>query len=70
MEQPSGHRPGDIILEHFVPHLTGADRELARTRLQGLARLMLKVAMREVREERGQGDSLESASRDRIELTP
>ena len=70
MEQPSDHRPGDIILEHFVPHLNDEDRELARERLQHFAGWLVGIAMRQAREEMGMRDSRESDSIGTIEMTP
>ena len=70
MEKQPGNRPGDAILDHFVPHLAGADRELARERLQGLAKLMLDVAIRKVREDVQERDSRESDSIGKIQPTP
>ena len=64
------HRPGDHILDHYVPHLTGADRELARERLQELANIMLCVAMRKVDEDMHMRDSRESDSSGRIQPLP
>lgn len=63
-------QPGDDILDRYVPHLSGSDRELARERLQKLARLLVRIAMRQVREEREGIDSRESDSRGRIPPTP
>lgn len=63
-------RPGDDILDRYVPHLTAADRELARERLQKLARLLVKIAARQVREEREAQDSRESPSGGKIPATP
>ena len=62
MEPQPAPRPGDQILDRYVPHLTGADRELARERLQGLAKLLLRIAMRQVREEMQATDSRDSDS--------
>ena len=45
------NRPGDYIINKYMPDCSDADREMARTRLQGLAALLLKIAIREVREE-------------------
>ena len=70
MSDTSEHRPGDIILDHFVPHLEGADRELARERLQEFAGWLVRIAMRQAREEMHRRDSLESDSIDRIQPTP
>ena len=70
MEQHPERRPGDVILDRHVPHLTGVDRELARARLQGLAKIMLTIAMRKVDEDMQVQDSRESDSRGRIQPTP
>ena len=70
MSEVPEHRPGDIILDHFVPHLDGADRELARERLQQFAGWLVGIAMRQAREEMQRRDSRESDSLDTIESTP
>ena len=70
MKPKPDHRPGDYILDRYVPHLSGADRELARERLQGLAKLLLRIAMREVREEMRAADSHDSGSGRIISSTP
>lgn len=70
MTEGPKHRPGDIILDQFVPHLKGADRELARERLQQYAAWLVKVAMRQAREEMHGCDSRESDSLDTIQPTP
>jgi len=62
--------PGDIILDHFVPHLESADRELARERLQEFAGWLVRIAMRQAREEMHRRDSRDSDSIDRIQPTP
>jgi hypothetical protein len=70
MEPRPERRPGDDILDRYVPHLTGVDRELARERLQGLAKIMLTIAMRKVDEDIQEQDSHESDSCGRIQSTP
>lgn len=70
MEKQPGHRPGDIILDHFVPHLEGADRELARARLQNFAGWLVRIAMRQAREEMQLRDSRDSETLGTIESTP
>lgn len=70
MEPRPERCPGDDILDRHVSHLTGADRELARERLQGLAKIMLTIAMRKVDEDMQVRDSRESDSRGRIQPTP
>ena len=70
MEKQPDHRPGDVILDHFVPHLDAADREIARERLQQFAAWLVRIAMRQAREEMQRRDSRESDSLDTIESTP
>jgi len=70
MERKPGHRPGDIILDHFVPHLDDADRELARQRLQQLACWLVQIAMRQAREEMHMLDSRETDALASIEPIP
>ena len=70
MESRPDYRPGDAILDRYVPHLTAAEREIARERLQGLAKLLLRIAMREVREEMQADDSPDSDSGRIISSTP
>ena len=70
MSEVPEHRPGDIILDHFVPHLDGADRELARERLQQFAGWLVGIAMRQAREEMDVRDSRDSQSVGTIEMTP
>lgn len=66
----SNRKPGDDILDRYVPHLSGSDREVARERLQKLARLRVHIAMRQVREEREAADSRGSVSRGKIPPNP
>lgn len=51
---PSQHRPGDVILNRYMPHATVAEREVARENLRKLARFMLRVEARKAREWREQ----------------
>ena len=39
----AAHRPGDIILDRYLPHATAAERETARENLRRLARLLIRV---------------------------
>jgi len=70
MERKPEHRPGDIILDHFVAHLTGPDRELARERLQDLVRIMLEIAIRQLDEDIHRQDSQEAGGQGRIPPIP
>lgn len=70
MDTQTERRPGDHILDHYVPHLNDADREIARERLQGLAKIMLDIAIRKVEEERLGLDSHLSDSTGMIQPTP
>ena len=49
MEKP--RRPGDQIIDRYMPGCSDEAREIARARLQGLAKILLRIAMREVRED-------------------
>ncbi len=40
------HRPGDIILDRYLPHATEEEREVARENLRRLARLLIRVHVR------------------------
>ena len=44
------HRPGDIILDRYLPHATSEQREVARENLRRLARLLIRVHERLARE--------------------
>jgi hypothetical protein len=57
METKPDHRPGDHILDRYVPHLSSTDRELARERLQTLASWLVHVAMDQVRDDMRREDS-------------
>ncbi len=70
MEPQANRRPGDQILDRHAPHLSGTDRELARERLQGLAKLLLNIAMRQVREDMQAADSRDGGSGGIISPTP
>lgn len=45
-------RPGDYILDRYCPNLNSEDREIARGRLQSLTSLLVRIAQRQVEEER------------------
>lgn len=63
-------RPGDQILDRYLPDVTGAERELARERLDGLVKLLIRIARRKVDEDMHSIDSRESDSSDRIQPNP
>lgn len=44
------HRPGDTILDRYMPHATSEEREIARANLRRFARLLLRVKERRDRE--------------------
>ena len=54
MENPPDHRPGDIILNRYMPDATTEEREAARENLRKLARFILRVEERKMREWREQ----------------
>ena len=83
MTDPQQRRPGDRIIDRVAPHLTGADRDRARAQLEGLAGILVRIAIRQVREERaaaraapashaedGAGDSPQPGPGDRMDSLP
>ena len=70
MEHRHDLRPGEYLLNRFVPHLTGEDRERARERLVEWAKLLVKIARRMVDEDMHTSDSHESDSKSKIQPTP
>jgi hypothetical protein len=52
MEQgPRQRRPGDIILDHYMPNATDAEREAARENLRSYAAVILRIFTRMAEEE-------------------
>ena len=70
MEAKPDHRSGDHILDRYVPHLSGAERELARQRLQEFARWLVHVAMDQVRDDMHREDSRGRQAEATMELAP
>jgi hypothetical protein len=66
MEQPP-RRPGDLILDRLMPYAGAEQRERAHENLRTFAKALLRIAMREVREER---DSQEPGTQGRIQPPP
>ena len=46
----SSHRPGDIIIDRYLPDGAGEERENARENLRRLARLLIRVHERLARD--------------------
>lgn len=70
MPRKPGHRPGDIILDRYVPHLGPEDREIARTRLQQWMCWKLHIYMARVRADMQQGDSRGGPDDSTMEMPP
>ena len=51
------HRPGDKIIDCYLPGANAEQRELARTRLKAYARWLLEVAMEQARAKAQDSDS-------------
>ena len=51
------HRPGDKIIDRYLPGANAEQRELARTRLQAYSRWLLEVAMEQARAKAQDSDS-------------
>ncbi len=41
------HRPGDVILDRYMPDATPEEREAARANLYGFVAVLLRIATRE-----------------------
>lgn len=70
MERKPDHRPGDIILDRFVPHLGLEDREIARERLQQWMRWKLHIYMVRVRADMQRRDSHDGSEDSKMESPP
>lgn len=46
----TAHRPGDVILNRYMPHASLEEREAARENLRLLARFLLRVEARKIQE--------------------
>ena len=66
MEPP--RRPGDLILDRYIPDATPVVREEARRRLYEFVGVMLRIATRLEEERRAAGDSLNTDGR--LKLKP
>lgn len=60
-------RPGDLILDRYMPDATPEIREEARRRLYDFVGAMFRVATRLEDERRATGDSLNAVGRRKIE---
>ena len=55
MENPQNKKPGDIILDHYMPNATEAEREAARANLYALAAVILRICTRIAQEREAEG---------------
>jgi hypothetical protein len=58
-------RPGDRLFDRIIPDATAGERELAHENLRHFLRMVLDLAIRDVREERP-NDSREWPTRDTL----
>jgi hypothetical protein len=58
-KRKSGYIPGEDVLDKYMPNASPQDPEIARECLYDLGRVMLRIAVRQAREERA--DSLTEA---------
>lgn len=61
----TSRRPGDLLLDKWMPNATPEERERAHDHLRRFAKALLRIAMREVTLEQG-NDSTQSQADDRI----
>jgi hypothetical protein len=57
MSTLSARKPGDIILDRYMPDADEAEREQARENLRRFAKALLRIAMRQTRAELAELDS-------------
>lgn len=48
---PSNYRPGDLILDRYMPNATEHEREVARENLRECAKIVVGIAKRLAKEE-------------------
>lgn len=51
MTEPSDRRPGDIILDRYLPDASPEEREIARAQLIDLVDWHMRLIMRQMRED-------------------
>lgn len=47
----SEHRPGDLILDRYLPNADLETREQARANLEALAKVIVRIGIRQMREQ-------------------
>jgi len=57
MTSPPAPHPADRVIQRFAPGLSAERHALARTRLEALADVLARIAIRQAREEQEGGDS-------------
>ena len=55
MENTPNRKPGDVILDHYMPDATEAERETARANLYALAAVILRICTRIAQERESEG---------------
>lgn len=59
-------RPGDLILDRYMPDATPEQREAARRRLYDYARIVMRIVMRTEQERQDPDNSREISGRPRM----
>jgi len=55
MRRENDKKPGDLIIDRYMPDATGAEREKARSNLRAYLAVVLRIASRVEDEDRSQG---------------
>lgn len=58
----SNRKPGDLIIDHYMPNATEAQREEARKNLRAYLAVAMRIAARLEREERERGQEIRAVS--------
>ena len=68
MSKDPSKRPGDVILDRYMPDATDAEREVVRERLRRFAVILVQIDRRQRHEQLTGDDSPDRDGRDRVEV--
>ena len=63
-------RPGDLILDRYMPGATPEEREAARENLKAALAALIRIEERRARQDSGKPDSPKEQSRGRFDVGP
>jgi len=69
-EQNAQRRPGDLILDRYMPNATPEEREAARENLRAALTMLIRLEEQRALRDGGKPDSPKEPSQDRFEAGP